>query len=103
VGVLEYYGDASYGAPQSWCERTGNVTYLVEKPKHISPHISIPLTLWMRCGNFGVLKQGVGTKKTTSHRLPLYFRQCKLFGHFIYRDYKLSMLPKESNYLTLVY
>lgn len=35
VGVLEYYGDASYGAPQSWCERTGNGTYFVEKPKHV--------------------------------------------------------------------
>ncbi|PVI04574.1 alpha/beta-hydrolase [Periconia macrospinosa] len=32
VGVLQYYGDAGYGVPRSWCERTGNVTYFVEKP-----------------------------------------------------------------------
>lgn len=35
VGVLQYYGDAGYGAPRSWCERTGNVTYFVQKTKDV--------------------------------------------------------------------
>ena len=47
VGVLEYYGDAGYGAPRSWCERTGNVTYFNQKgrdvggghfPAYANPH-----------------------------------------------------------------
>ncbi len=35
VGVLEYFGDANYGTPKDWCERTGNVTYSVQKPKDV--------------------------------------------------------------------
>ncbi|RYP92782.1 hypothetical protein DL770_001062 [Monosporascus sp. CRB-9-2] len=31
VGVLQYFGDAGYGAPRDWCARSGNVTYFSRK------------------------------------------------------------------------
>lgn len=46
VGILQYYGDAAYGAPRDWCERSGNVTYFERKdtsvlgghfPAHVNP------------------------------------------------------------------
>ncbi|KAH8829942.1 Alpha/Beta hydrolase protein [Flagelloscypha sp. PMI_526] len=46
VGVLEYFPDAMYGAPEDWCKRSANVTYFVKKgmtvlgghfPAHVNP------------------------------------------------------------------
>jgi hypothetical protein len=62
VGVLEYYGDAAYGAPRSWCERTGNITYFVKKPQevgggHFPAHIN-PEDLVSEIRNFWGSKVG---------------------------------------------
>ncbi|RYP02169.1 hypothetical protein DL764_005920 [Monosporascus ibericus] len=36
VGVLQYFGDAGYGAPRDWRARSGNVTYLSRKDVSLS-------------------------------------------------------------------